>query len=111
MLVQISRAFGDIVVAVAITLLLAYVPLRMAQDIAPAATLLFVAVGTAYARRRRATATLAITGLVLYGASWLVAARWGYWAGVPFWTNGILGWFTAMYLSLPRRFRMSRAAV
>lgn len=97
--------------AVTFILLFLGTPLLMFQESSPATTLLFVMVSTAYARRRRITCALTITGLVFYGASWIVAARCGYWAGVPFWTSGILAWFTGVYLSLPKQYRMIRAAV
>jgi hypothetical protein len=67
----------------------------------PIITLLFVIGGTALSFQSNSTATLAITGLALYVASWFILSRFGETVSILTCACGILIWFWAVILTIP----------
>lgn len=87
-------------VIVAVSCLVAYA----LAPLSPIVTTLFVIGGTALTFESKTTATLAITGIVIYLASWLMLPKFGEMVSTLICGSGILIWFWAVTLTIPRIF-------
>jgi hypothetical protein len=97
---NISDTLGLLLVLAVIVAVACFVAYALAP-LSPIVTLLFVIGGTALSFQSNSTATLAITGLALYVASWFILSRFGETVSILTCACGILIWFWAVILTIP----------
>ena len=72
------------------------------RELAPIITILFVFFFTLHSFERRATALLAIIGILFYAVSWYAVHSWGATSGQLICFAGILFWLSAVFGSFAR---------
>ncbi len=96
------KAFGNIQVGFVILVALFFFAMFLKlvlEPLAPMITIFFVLILTVNTFDRWMTAVSSVAGIILYVVSWYVFVKWGYWYSVPFWSAGILIWFTTVFWS------------
>ncbi len=93
----------QVLVAVGIVLAILALSSEVLSALSPVITFLVVLVLTIHACNRWTNAIIAILGIALYLASWLIMGEFGVCAGMLAWTSGVVLWLMTLVRSFHER--------